>query len=746
MRKLMWFTIGFTGACIVGVYLISGIWLAVITAICAALGIGLCFYKKKLGVIVLIGALGFGIGAGWLQLHDAVYLTAARNVDGKTLTTEIEATDYSWKTDYGTAVNGRVEVDGRRFQVCVYMDEMTIRPGDVLKGEFRFRFTAAGGKQDATYHPGKGVFLLAYGDDSISVKRQETIPLRFFPAKLRKNIQDTIDTAFPEDTVGFARALLLGDSTRLSDQDDTAFKISGIRHVIAVSGLHVSILFSLIYVFVGKRRIITAVLGIPILILFAAVAGFTPSIMRACIMQCLMILGLLLKKEYDSPTSLSFAVLVMLVANPLSITSVSFQLSVGCMTGIFLFSGKINRFLLRILRVPKDKSVRAKLGRWLAGCVAVTVSATAVTMPLSAYYFGTVSIVGILTNLLTLWAISFVFYGIMLACLLGVIWMPLSTAIAWIISWPIRYVLLVARSLSAIPCAAVYTSSVYIVLWIVFCYVILCVFLLQKQKHPFVYLAGIVISLCIAVTASHMEAKTENFQVTVLDVGQGQAILIQSQDKTYLVDCGSDSKKDAADITSQFLLSKGINRLDGLILTHYDEDHAGDVENLLYRVQTDVLFLPDSADDGDIKARLIKAFSEDICWVSEITTRSGKWGSFTIYPGADNKDDNESGLGILFQAEECDILITGDWSSAQELRFVQTTDLPELELLVLGHHGSKSATSFPLLSATKPKTAVVSVAKNNGYGHPAPEVLRRLEMFDCKVWRTDLDGTITFGR
>ncbi len=746
MRKLMWFAIGFAGACIAGIYLLSGIWLSVIAAVCLLFGICLFFWKKKLGAVVLIAVIGFGMGTAWLQLHDALYLSSARKVDGKVVNTQIEVTDYSWETDYGIAVSGRVEIDDRRFNVYAYLETQSLQPGDILEGEFRFRYTSAGGKQEETFHPGKGVFLLAYGKEPIVVKGQNVVPGKYFPVKLRRNIQNLLDAAFPEDTVGFARALLLGDATKLSDADDTALKISGIRHVIAVSGLHVTILFSLIYTVVGKRRVLTAVFGIPILVLFAAVAGFTPSIMRSCIMQCLIILGLLLKKEYDSPTALSFAVLVMLLFNPFSVTSVSFQLSVGCMIGIFLFSSRINRFLLRVLRVPKDKSLRAKLGRWFAGCVSVTVSATAITMPLSAYYFGTVSIVGVLTNLLTLWIISFVFYGIMLTCILGAIWMPLGTVAAWVLSWPIRYVLMVSRLLAAIPGAAVYTQSIYVVLWIVFCYVLLAVFFLGKRKHPFVYLGCVITALCLCIAASICEPRLAGFRVTVLDVGQGQAIVIQSQEKTYLVDCGSGSGKDAADITAQYLLSQGIYRIDGLILTHYDTDHAGGVENLLSRVKADALYLPDCADDGKIKQQLENAFSENICWITEITKSSGKWGSFTIYPGANSKEDNESGLCILFQGEDCDILITGDWSAAQELRFVRETPLPELELLVLGHHGAKSSTSFPLLSATRPKTAVASVGKNNAHGHPAPEVLKRLELFGCELWRTDLNGTITFGR
>jgi competence protein ComEC len=147
-----------------------------------------------------------------------------------------------------------------------------------------------------------------------------------------------VESAFPADTAAFAKALLLGDSSGLNYELDTAFKLSGIRHIIAVSGLHVSILFSLMYILAGKRKVLTALLGIPVLFLFAAVAGFSPSIVRACVMQVLMIVAMLLDKEYDPPTALSFAVLLMLAVNPSAVTSVSLQLSVGCMMGIFMFS------------------------------------------------------------------------------------------------------------------------------------------------------------------------------------------------------------------------------------------------------------------------------------------------------------------------------------------------------------------------------------------------------------------------
>ena len=746
MRKLMLISIGFTLGSILGGYLLFGMSLAILACLCLILSGTLFFLQKRPATIAALLVAGIGLGAGWVCLHDTLYLQPARNYDGMTLKTEIEISDYSLETQYGIAADGTVKIDGNQYRVYAYLKGDALRPGDIIRGEFRFRFTANGGLQDTTYHPGKGIFLLAYAVGETQIENHNDASVIFLPAKLRRNIQNLLDLLFPEDVVGFARALLLGDSGKLSNADDTAFKVSGIRHVIAVSGLHVSILFSLIYILTGKRRVATALFGIPILILFAAIAGFTPSVMRACIMQCLMIAALLFKKEYDPPTALSFAVLVILTINPLTITSVGFQLSVGCVIGIFLFCSPIQTFLLNVLHAPKDKSIRGRVIRWFAGSISVTLAAMSLTTPLSAYYFGTISIVGILTNLLTLWVISFIFYGCMLACLLGGIWVGAGKVVGAIIAWPIRYVLFIAKTLASSPASSLYTSSVYVILWLAFCFVLIAAFLLMKRKQPFVLISCIILGMCFSVAASYLEPKFDDFRVTVLDVGQGQCILLQSKDKTFVVDCGGDSGESAADIAAQQLLSQGITHIDALILTHFDDDHADGAEYLLNRIPADTLYLPDCSDDGNLKESLKDSFSDIIVWIKEKHQLFGQWGKMSMYPGNAEKGDNDGGLCILFQAENCDILITGDWSTTEETVLVQEEELPQLELLVVGHHGSGSSTSFALLSETMPKATAISVGEDNSYGHPSSEVLERIDMFGCEVWRTDLDGTVVFGR
>ncbi len=748
MRKLMLFSIGFCAACAFSIYLIPLQLLLLLGILFLVVGIALLLLRRKDWVrVAAVVCLGLSAGQLWYCGYDAVYLAPVRAVDGQTMQVTLEAEDFSFDTDYGITVDGTVAISGKRCHVRMYLNQWEpLSPGDRVTGEFRLRYTAPGGKEDATHHSGNGVLLLAYPKGEHMVTEAEGSSVRFVPAYLRQYLLKLIEKIFPHDTVAFCKALLLGDTSQLGFETESDLSISGIRHVAAVSGLHVSILFSIVYLFSGKRRGLTVAIGIPVLLVFAAMAGFSPSIVRATLMQALMLLALLLKKEYDPPTALSFAVLVMLTVNPLTVTSAGFQLSVASVAGIFLFSGRISRWLLdekRLGRWKKSKLLN-KLANYAATSVAVSLSALITTTPLTAWYFGTVSLFSALTNLLCLWVVTILFCGIIAGCILAAIWLPLGQAVAWVLGWLVRYILLIAGMVAQMPLSAVYTQSVYIVVWLVFCYLLLAVFLLSKEKRPMILSCCVVIGLCAALLASWIEPLLGTYRVTVLDVGQGQCVLLQSQGKTYMVDCGGDYDEDAADIAASALLSQGIQRLDGLILTHYDKDHVGAAGYLLHRIDTDVVILPEGSGADTWDPQILKHHDGEVLRASEdIRIR---WGNadLTVYASWTTETSNESSLCVLFQTEKCDILITGDRSIVGEEVLLKTKVLPQLHALVVGHHGAASSTGEALLKALSPDTALISVGEDNSYGHPSQAVLERLQTYGCKIRRTDLEGTIIF--
>ena len=738
----MWFTMGFGAACALCAYfwLTDGLWIPAL--VMAAMFVGAAFLSRKIRWVRYIAAVCLGCAAAflWFQFYATFYLAPAADLDGKIADTTAYCTDYSNETDYGSVVEGILRLEGRPYRAKFYVnDKVQMEPGDVLTGPFEFRVTTPDGADEPTAHQGKGIFLLAYQEEDAELLKLAQPPRWSKIARLKHDLMNILDNAFPTDVVGFAKALLLGDRMGIDYETNTAFKLSGISHVIAVSGLHVTILFTLINLICFKRRFLVAILGIPALVFFAALTGFSPSVTRACIMQCLMIVAMLIGKEYDGPTELAFSCLVMFAVNPLVILSVSFQLSVGCMIGIFLFYDSIRGYFAEI--TGKGKS---KIKRWLVNSVSVTLSAMVTTVPLVALYFGAVSLVGILTNLLTLWVISFIFYGIMLVCVLGTFWSAGAAFVATVIAWPIRYVLGIAKTLAAFPLSAVYTASSYVVIWLVFCYILLGVFLLSRQRKPLVLLCCAVISLCLALGASWLEPLTDNCRMTVLDVGQGQCILLQSEGKTYLVDCGGSDGEEAADAAAERLLSQGIFRLDGVILTHFDKDHSGGMEYLLRRIPADTLFVPYCADDDDLMTRL-EPLAKQVMHLKENIKISYGNTDLSIFAPVVPDSGNESSLAVLFRHEDCDILITGDRSDFGERMLLRTAEIPEVDILVAGHHGSKYSTSTQLLAAAMPKIVVISVGENH-YGHPAQEVLDRIFAVGAALYRTDLHGNIILRR
>ena len=743
MRKLLWFTVGFASACFVCTYLYCEYLLAfmLVALVLGAAGCIAVRFWKHFRIFAAV-FLGLGIGFGGFVLYDNIYLQPVRQLDGQICHVQITVSEYGVDTDYGCGAEGTAVYQGMTYRVRFYLNEKTeLAPGDVVSGEFRMNFTADGGDDTLPQYQGEGIFLTAVQKGSASKTSQTQRSLLHYPAIWRRQLLQKLDEAFPTDVAAVAKGLLLGDKADLDYETETAFKISGISHIVAVSGLHISILFGLVSILTLRRRWLTALICIPILIIFAAVVGFTPSVTRACIMYILMLLSWLLLRQYDPPTELAFSVLVMLAANPLAITSVSLQLSTACMAGFFMFSGKLRNWMLDPKRLGGRKGAKGRVIAWIVSSISVTLGATVFTIPLCAYYFGTVSLVSLVTNLLTLWAVSLVFYGIVLVCVLGFAVPALAGVCGWLLAWPIRYVLLIAKGIAKIPFAAVYTSSPYVVIWLLVAYGLLGAYLLTKKKRPVLFASAIIGSLALAVVAGWLVPKFDDYRITVLDVGNGQCILLQTDGKTYMVDCGGDYDKGVANDAAQLLLTQGITKLDGLILTHFDEDHIGGAKYLLTRVDARQIYVPNIDDEKNVVQEIAAHTQGNVVTVTEKTIFAMGESELTIFPADSRK---ESGLCILLQTQKCDILITGDLDTDGESRFVRHYALPDIEILVAGHHGSADSTTEALLNAVKPEYAVISVGKDNFYGHPTQAVLDRLTAHGCRIYRTDHSGTIIF--
>ena len=369
------------------------------------------------------------------------------------------------------------------------------------------------------------------------------------------------------------------------------------------------------------------------------------------------------------------------------------------------------------------------------------------TAPVSAYYFGSIALVGFLSNLLCLWAVGIVFAGGLLAVLLSFAWLPLGMLVGLVPRLFIRYILAVCHALAALPYHGVYFCNPYLKWWMAFLYLLFAAAWLMKpkgrRKYAVAAAAGV---LTLAVTVWAGTARFHHrLDAAAVDVGQGQSVILKSGTDFAVVDCGSgNSWRDAGCDTADQLLTMGCRSVERVILTHFDDDHINGVEHLLARINVEMLTVPEETENDTERReilRLAEQYGVAVETVTEKTVLSFGGGELTIFPPLGAGGSNELGLTILAAAGERTFLITGDMERATEKKLLDTYSLPDVDVLMAGHHGSRDSTSGELLEAVTPETVVISVGSNS-YGHPAEDTLQRLARAGCRVYRTDHHGTV----
>lgn len=742
MRRLALWGGGFAVGIFLAQYLLPNGVLLFGGLVCLLLGACALFlpvrYRKR-AVLCLTGA-ALALGWNWLYVRQVSAPMEAQVNTQQTLTMTL--LEYPTETKLGAKVT--VTAEGLPGRLTYYGDAplLQLSPGQRLTDAVYLQSASRIRDDDVTTFNSKGVFLLAYSRGTPSFGAGDLDSPRWWPARLGHAMQTRLRELFDGDNAGFLLALLTGRKGELSAQADVDLSEAGVYHILAVSGMHCTYLLALVSFLTGKhRRRLTAMVAIPTLIFYAILTGASPSVVRACVMLSLLTAAPLFRRESDPPTALTTALVLILLRNPFAAKSVSLQLSFGAVIGLLWLTPRVHRWLMGTKK-------RGRLYRLTATSASATVGALSLTAPISAYYFGSFAPVSLLSNLLCLWAVGVVFTLGLAAVLLSFVWMPLGTVLSLALRPFLWYILTICHLLASLPYHAVYFCNAYLNYWMAFVYLLFALAWLLKPKggRKYALAAGLSI-LTLAVTVYLGAARFDHtLDAAAVDVGQGQSVILKSGDAFALVDCGSgNSWRDAGCDAADELLTMGCRALDRVILTHFDDDHINGVEHLLTRVPVKTLTIPEG-EGHDALSELAEQYGVAVETVTAEMRLPFGDAALTIYPPLGISGSNELGLTILATAGENDLLITGDMERATEKKLIETYDLPDIEVLLAGHHGSRGSTSKELLAAVTPETAIVSVGSNS-YGHPAEETLQRLARAGCDVYRTDHHGTvyITFG-
>ena len=512
---------------------------------------------------------------------------------------------------------------------------------------------------------------------------------------------------------------ILGDKTYLNDKIKRSYQENGISHLFAISGMHISLLADMIKRISKKRQSeenrfkITTI----ILITYLFLVGFSPSILRGVLFYIVFSINNIYY-FYISPKNLFIFILsISLIINPNYITNIS-----------FLYSYFISYALIVLGDYIRSKT-------YITTLLKTSVLSFVISIPISTYYFYQLNILSIIYNLFFVPLVSIIIFPMTIITLIIKPLLPIYNCLTRLLE---SLSLLVSR----ITIGKIIFKRLPIIIYII--YAIILLIWINKRKKIYI----ILFFFLLLIHYIYPYINTYNY-IKAIDVGQGDSTLIYLNHKKILIDTGGLSSFESNNqgklffsIIQPVLKSEGISKLDYMIITHGDFDHMGEAINLVNNFKVEKVIF-NCGEYNDLEKELIKVLNKKkikyYSCIKELNIDKNKL-YFLQTKEYDNENDNSN--VIYTELNGYKFMFMGDASIHTEKEIIDKYNLPDIDVLKVGHHGSRTSSSKEFINEINPKYSIISVGKNNRYGHPNKEVLENLEK--SKIYRTDLDGSIMF--
>jgi competence protein ComEC len=652
-------------------------------------------------------------------------------------------------------------------------EPLEVAYGDEVRGTFRLRqprrFDNPGGFDYPAYLATQGIFLEGWARESVeTVSASRGSPVFALIFRLRALLLRRLDAAMPPRQAGLLKAVVLGDRSGLSPEMNQAFLDSGTYHILAISGLNVSILAGTLFGLFRLLRVssrLAAFTSAVLVTLYAALAGGSASVMRAALMADTYLLAVILDRRGDLLNTLALSALGLLWWNPRFLFDVGFQLTYLATLGIVLVLPRCQTLLGSLPR----------LLRWPAESVAITLAATAMTLPILASAFNRVAPVGVLANLPIvplsglITALGTAASALLLVAPTGFPWLNAANG------WLVDLLFGMARWFAAWPWGSlrVYTPTPGM---LVAYYAIGATCLLavpapsagegRRGRRRWAGWLAVACGLLLLIQVGlrvHPPERTPTVRITLLDVGEGEAIFLAFPGKRrMLVDAGSawgDRFDTGALVVRPFLLHEWVAALDVLVLTHSQADHAGGASAILQSFQVgevwtgealrpsvSFLWLQEYLRHRRIPHRILSAGSPPVRW-GEATIEALHPRSRGLHLRESEQlrgsRSNEESLVLKVGIGDQAALLTGDIEREGEAALLQDRAAIRAQVLKVPHHGSRTSSTPAFVAAVRPEVALLSVGYRNRFRHPHPEVVDRYRAMGVRLLRSDLNGAVS---
>ncbi len=736
-------------------------------------GLGICLFV--VAAVYSYGSL-YSVDAGQVRYYNdtgtvAIRGTVAADPDERDRSTRLTLTMAEIKGEDGwREVGGGVLVFVPRYPAYSYGDYLEVT-GELATppelGDFDYQ----------GYLAHQGVYsTIAYPKVEVLATGRGFAPLGWIYA-LRGHLADGLAGVLPEPQASLAQGIILGMRGNIPADVREDFTRSGTAHLLAISGLHLGIMAGIVLALgvwlFGRRRYLYVWLALAAVWGYAVITGLNPPVVRGAIMASLFLAAEALGRQQSAITALTVAAAVMVGVSPYILGDAAFQLSFLAMAGLIFITPVLRGWGRRATARLGETGVLVASANFAVDALSVTLGAVLAVWPVVAYYFGYVSLAGPLATFLALPVLPGIIAAGGLAAGLFLAVPVVGQAVGWLAWLFLSYLLAVVGGLSA-PGASVAVASVHpAFIWGY--YIVLAGLIWWRARWErrslvsgvagffrgggvsFAWKKWLIIPLLLAAVLVASGAATlpnDDLRVSFLDVGEGDAVLIQSGSRQVLVDGGPGP----AAVTGELgrLMPFWDRDIDLVVLTHPHADHLGGLVEVLRRYRVGQILVPDIASDAALYAawRQLIEEKEIPVTIAQAGQRVDLGGGAVLevlspppklLTGTESDIDN-NGVVLELTCGEVSFLLTADIMDEAERELIRGRAVGEVSVLKVAHHGSNTSTTAAFLAVAAPPVAVISCGADNRFGHPDDEVVARLDGFvspGC-VYYTDESGSIDF--
>ena len=557
--------------------------------------------------------------------------------------------------------------------------------------------------------------------------------LVFFRNNVVNYIIELFDENLSPENSGILKKLILADSKSIKVDLNELYSETGISHLLAISGLHIMIIISLLNNILSRLGLgynIKFAITSLFLISYGYILGFPPSVSRAMLMYFILIVSEYLEIKISNKIIVLFAAVILLVINPHWLFDIGFQLSFGAVIGI--------AFL-------KERLFPMTTSELLSGIQIYTTVNIAI-FPILAMHFNNFNLLSLITNLLMTPVVTVVLILGYLSVILSLVLTSISYYIFTVIDFILEafnFYLTYTLEYFSLPLRVKYPSLISVVIY----YIVILILLSSTFKRKiYKYRKIFAIYMVMTLVTYAILISSNSLTVGFFDVGQGDSSYLYYKGKYIQIDTGGtafSSYNPGVEITKRAIKKRGINKIDLMILSHLDLDHVGGVKSMLESKMIDTIILGESERASDIYLDIMGGHEDKIITLNENSKLDidEDLAIRFLNVGTNSLNSNDNSLVCLVQYKDNKILYTGDIGKVVEQLLI--SDIGNVDILKVSHHGSASSTSIEFLNIARPKYSVISVGKNS-YGHPYTGVLENLKSVKSNILRTDIEGEIIF--